>query len=103
MDDNCVLESFHTIYLFNELCNSALVIFLQCKNVTHKKNSQATEVWGGGVHVESVNCQLLQYVISSYAILIKKPTIKRLYSLCSDSILSNSTHIRSTISISLIL
>ena len=38
-------------------------------------------VWegGGGVHVESVNCQLLQYVISSYAILIKKKTQVSVY------------------------
>ena len=49
--------------------------------------------------------QLVQYVIVVYAILIKKPTGKHLYScfnLCSNGILSDSTHIRSIISISLI-
>ena len=62
------------------------------------------------VYVLEVNrhlgVQLAQYVITVYAISIKKPIGRRLYScfnLCINGILSDSTHIRSIISISLIL
>ena len=46
---------------------------------------------------------MIKYVISSIAISIRTPTGKRLYScfnLCSNGILSDSTYIRSIISIS---